>query len=109
MNLQCIFTVEGNEELEAEYQAIYGKLKEEYQIEQVVGIARFDGFDYDRIFKTKRISHGYAQNTHSGTLNEGIELTELELSMIVDNGYSYFGGSSIIGEGGLFKVIIYTD
>lgn len=101
MTLKSIFEVEENKRTKKLYKGIYQLLKSKYGTNY--------GFDTEGIFESKNVSHGYTQNTYSGKLNKGIELSELELSMILDNGYSHFGGSSIIGENGLFKVIIYTD
>lgn len=44
-----------------------------------------------------------------GQLKKGIEISELELSMLLDRGFSHFGGSSSISSDGKFTVTIYTD
>ena len=57
----------------------------------------------------KRIS-GYGHYTVTGKLTEEIQqLSALELSMLVDQGFSHFGGYSRIYDDGSFNVKIYTD
>lgn len=53
--------------------------------------------------------HGYAKHIYRGVLKKDVELTELELSMICDGGYSHFGGSSSIRQDRVFTVVIYID
>jgi hypothetical protein len=53
---------------------------------------------------------GYAQKGYDGYLKkELLDLSELEVAMICDGGYSWFGGSSKIDENGRFHVTIYID
>jgi hypothetical protein len=52
--------------------------------------------------------HGYGTNTYTGILKEGVSVSELELAMICDHGYSFFGGNSTI-SGRNFKVEIWFD
>jgi hypothetical protein len=55
------------------------------------------------------VENRYATTVYRGKLKEGIDITELELSMICDNGYSYFGGSSVIHPDRTFTVEIWID
>lgn len=83
-----------------EYADTFKALKEKYG--EHLKLADFcEGGTYDR-------KSGYAQVTYRGTLKEDVELTELELSMICDNGYGHFGGSSSIYKRD-FTVVIYVD
>lgn len=52
---------------------------------------------------------GYANHQYSGILKKDLEdLTSLQVAMLCDSGYSWFGGScSKIGLN--FKVKVYTD
>lgn len=52
---------------------------------------------------------GYAQYKFYGRLRPGISLTPFELSIIIDRGYSYFGGYIQIGVDGSINAKIYTD
>jgi hypothetical protein len=51
----------------------------------------------------------YATKIYTGKLKEGVEVTELELAMLADNGYNFFGGSSVIHSNGAFYVEIWID
>jgi len=55
------------------------------------------------------ISHGHAQKSYFGNLIPGVEITEFELAMLFDGGYSWFGGQSTINSDGSFSVTIYID
>ena len=104
MGLKCIYDVEKNSELLADYKRIYSELKEKY------GKGEFKRFDkYNELFENYKDVSTYARRTHTGKIKDGIELTELELSMICDNGFSHFGGSSNINSDKTFTVVIYTD
>jgi hypothetical protein len=108
MNLKCIFDVKKDEKLQAEYKGIYAKLKEKY------GKGKYKNFpiyssEEEPLFEGYRYESKYGENIHTGKIKEGIELTELELSMICDDGFSHFGGSSAIYLDRTFKVVIYTD
>jgi len=104
MRLQCIFDIEKNAKLQTEYKKIYKDLKEKF------GEGEFKRFDkYKKLFENYSDESKYARNIHTGKIKEGIVLTELELSMICDDGFYYFGGSSIIHSDGSFEVNIYTD
>jgi hypothetical protein len=52
--------------------------------------------------------HGYGTNTYTGKLKDSVTVSELEIAMICDHGYSFFGGSSSI-SGKNFKVEIWFD
>lgn len=101
MKLNDIYKVMDNENLHSEYQSIYQ------------GLAKYKNnhnyFKHNEIFESISSESGYAKKTYRGKLKDGLELTELELSMICDNGFSHFGGSSSIGKDGSFTVVIYTD
>lgn len=65
--------------------------------------------DTGKVFSEFTSQPGHAHCMYSGVLGEEIELTELELAMICDGGYSFFGGFSTIHSDGTFVVKIYTD
>lgn len=94
MVLKDIFAVGKDENLYREYQDTYNKVKENYN---------------RTIFEEHHCKNGYARNTHTGKLKDGVDITELELSMLLDRGFSHFGGSSSISKDGSFTVVIYTD
>lgn len=56
-----------------------------------------------------RCKNGYANNQYTGTLKPDLkDLTSLQVAMLCDGGYSWFGGSC--GKNGLkFSVKVYTD
>ena len=62
-----------------------------------------------KAFATFNRSSSYARHNFSGKLAEGVELTELEIAMICDNGFSWFGGSSTLKPDGTFHVTVYFD
>ena len=102
MELIAIPDLERNPEKLEEYKNIFSQLKEKLGNEDI------------RIYREKLLSRcdwtpSYARATYTGKIKEGIELTELELSMICDNGFSHFGGNSVINPDRTFKVIIYKD
>jgi len=68
-----------------------------------------DGLHEIKVFEEYGRDSGYSIDTHYGKLKDGVELTELELAMICDRGYAFFGGSSTINADGKFAVQIYTD
>lgn len=100
MKLKDIFETGSN----PEYNEIFQNLKEKYGKGKfkILNLSDFCEGDYER-------TSGYARATYRGKLKEDVQLTELELSMICDNGYSHFGGSSNIGKDKTFTVAIYTD
>ncbi|MGG6437402.1 hypothetical protein ABET52_06040 [Saccharococcus caldoxylosilyticus] len=61
------------------------------------------------IFESCYSHGGYATHTYTGVLKEGVEINEIELAMILDRGYSFFGGESSISEDRSFKVKIWVD
>ena len=103
MRLNDIYAVEKNENLSAEYEKIQDDLKDKY------GTGEFNSFRKDELFEDYKDVSSYARRTHTGKIKDGMELTELEVSMICDGGYSHFGGSSTIYSDKTFKVEIYTD
>ena len=100
--LKDIFQVEKTPELKEEYDKIYKSLKDR------LPAGKYGGFAIDKIFDDYRDVSSYARRTKTGKIKDGITLSELELSMVCDGGYSHFGGSSSI-NGRSFKVVIYTD
>jgi len=104
MNLKCIFEVEKDKELEERYRNIYASLKS-----RMPTVGEYNQFEKSAIFEDYSNKSSYARNTHTGKIKAGIEIDELELSMICDDGFSHFGGSSSIDKDGNFTVVIYTD
>jgi len=105
MRLKAIVGMD--EETRVKYREIYNKLKEFWKTE----------FDQKYLNLTViceegtlRRENGHAQFTCRGKLKEQYRhFTELELSMIADNGFSHFGGSSNKSDDGSFSVTIYVD
>ncbi len=62
-----------------------------------------------KIFEEFTPSLGITMNQYNGKLKPGVEISELELSMVLDSGFSYFGGSCTILPGGKFSATIYID
>jgi len=60
-----------------------------------------------KLFEEYTLSVGYGKHVYNGKIK--VYLTELELSMILDKGYSHFGGSCTIFSDGKFHATIYTD
>lgn len=103
MILKDIFEVQKNPELKAEYEKTYNALKERFPLTKI-GL-----FDIKAIFDKFEEKPDYAHTTYVGKIKDDVELTELELSMICDNGYMHFGGKSTIRPDKTFEVVIYTD
>lgn len=104
MKLLNIFEVEKNIGFLAEYEAAYSRLKKEY------GKGEYLSFDLrNDLFDNYKYKSGYVKATHTGRIKEGIELNELELSMVCDGGFSHFGEDSTINQDRTFRVVIYTD
>ena len=101
MKLQAIGGL--SESAKIEYRKIVADLKEKY------GSGKFNSFNCNQIFDEYEYQSKHARAVHKGKLKEGMTLTELEVSMICDNGFSHFGGSSTIYKDGTFQVDIYTD
>lgn len=89
------------------YHKLIDKMKDRGYIEEgIIGIpsiARFckPGTAKKKIEKTRYICIGELKN-------DLLDLNELEISMLVDNGYLHFGGE-IIKNGSQFRCTIYTD
>ena len=101
MKLQAIGEL--SESAKIEYRKIVADLKVFY------GSGKFNSFNRNQIFDEYEYQSKYSRAVHKGKLKEGMTLTELEVSMICDNGFSHFGGSSTIYKDGTFQVDIYTD
>jgi len=108
MNLKCIWDVEKDESLGEKYSEIFKNLKEKYGVGEYKNFSKYDGQE-NSLFEGYQYVSGYAHCIHTGKIKESIELNELELSMICDNGFSHFGGYSNISSDGKFTVKIYTD
>lgn len=61
----------------------------------------------EKYIKNLRTINGYAHVRHTGHLNKNI--SPLKLAIILDHGYSWFGGYASIKEDGSFDVKINTD
>lgn len=100
MQLKAIFETQNSQE----YKEIFNNLKEKY------GIGKYKYLNPSIICEGEyTVEKRYARDVYRGKLKADIEITELELSMICDNGYSYFGGSSTIYKDRTFSVEIWTD
>lgn len=103
MRLNDIYAVDRNLDTTTKYGKIYADLKDKY------GVGEFKQFRKTELFEDYGYKSSYAKARHTEKIKDGMELTELELSMICDDGYSHFGGSSTIYSDKTFKVEIYTD
>jgi len=101
MVLKDIYSVEREQKVMEDYRNTYLNLLLKYGTEK-------GRFDHTKLFEICDCQTGHAKKTYRGTLKDGIKLTERELSMVLDDGYSHFGGSSLI-NGRNFTVVIYTD
>lgn len=100
MKLACIFEIDGDEE--KKYRKICDDLVKKFGCKNLYDVCH-------KTLEEHSILSRYAMNVHTGKIKDGIQLTELELSMICDGGFSHFGGSSNIYADGTFRVEIYTD
>ena len=107
MNLKCILNVQNDNKCLEEYRNIYNVLKEKYGEGEYKRFKKYG--DDSNIFENYSVEHRYARNIHRGKIRDGIVLSELELSMICDDGFSHFGGSSTIYSDNTFKVEIEID
>ena len=73
------------------------------------GVESLYDIHWKDIFESCYSHGGYATHTYTGVLKEGVEINEVELAMILDRGYSFFGGESSIYEDRSFKVKIWVD
>ena len=98
MNLKSITSLTDDEQVK--YANIYNEMKE-----------KFGPVKEWRSKLIKDVKHSQTPGTHTyrGQLNDGVSISELELAMVLDNGYSNFGGSSRINQDGTFMVQIYFD
>jgi hypothetical protein len=74
-----------------------------------LGVESLYDIRWEDIFESCYSHGGYATHTYTGVLKEGIEINEVELAMILDRGYSFFGGSSHISSDRSFEVKIWVD
>ena len=61
------------------------------------------------LFKKLSTRDGYGHTVYNGILAKGIEFTPLELAMVLDGGYGWFGGSVQLDKDGSFICEIQTD
>ncbi len=85
------------------YSDVKENLKDFFKVSSLYDIDRND------VFEEIKSIPGYAHCMYHGQLKQGVRLTELEVAMICDSGYSFFGGYSHIYDDGTFAVKIYTD
>ena len=85
------------------YEEVKQKLLERFMVKSITEIRRVD------VVENHQIQNRHATNIHTGKLKDGVQLSELELAMVLDGGYSFFGGSSSISPDGKFRVEIWTD
>lgn len=62
-----------------------------------------------KIFDEFKSNIGITTHRYNGQLKPGVSISEFELSMVLDNGFSYFGGSCTILPDAQFNAIIYVD
>ena len=96
MVLKDIIEVKGDKHLYRKYNNIYNNL-----LKTLKGKGS--------IYEEYDVITSYARKTHVGKIKNGINISELELSMLCDGGFYHYGGKSTINEDGTFEVIIYTD
>jgi len=85
----------------------YPQIKEE--LLKRFGVRSLGDIGLKTICDTYSVEHQYARNVYRGVLKEGVEVSEIELAMICDGGYSFFGGHSTILKDRTFVVEIYID
>ena len=100
VRLQSIWDTEAGKN---DYPAVKKNLLSRFNVESISDIGRLS------ICEECHTHHGYGTNTFTGKLKDDIEVSELELAMIIDRGYSFFGGSSQINADRTFKVEIWFD
>lgn len=86
-----------------DYPAVKEALIERFEVEKMYDLKLAD------ICESQNKHSGYGTHTYTGVLKEDIEVSELELAIICDSGYSFFGGSSKIDSSRNFKVEIWFD
>ena len=84
------------------YDNILAKLKEQFSDGR-------GGIDKNKVFHKHETRTRYGRREHTGILADGIELDALQVSMVCEDGYSHFGGSSFVADDGFFSVTINTD
>ncbi len=99
MNLPCISGMD--EEQLKKHNEILKKMLERFNKNYIYQLK-------GDVFESYFCEKGITMNTYYGKLKD-VELSELELSMICDGGFNYFGGQSVILPDKSFKVIIYID
>lgn len=103
MGLTCVMELSANESerLTKVVKRIRDKYFEQFNVEYLYELK------YE-MFENLKSKSGYAHCLYEGDITEGIDLTEEEMAIICDGGFSYFGGYSNI-NGRHFNVKIYTD
>ena len=100
VRLQSIWDTEAGKN---DYPAIKKALLSRFEVDSISQIPNMS------VCETLNCNNGYGTNTYTGKLKEGVEVSEIELAMIIDRGYSFFGGSSQINQDRTFKVEIWFD
>lgn len=99
---------EHTEESKKRYEAIWDDLKAKLEQRGYIDEKHKYPSIYNCSENLKRQS-GYANSQYSGTLKPDLnDLTDLQVAMLCDGGYSWFGGQC--SKNGLkFNVKVYTD
>lgn len=100
IRLQSIWDTEAGKN---DYPAVKKNLLSRFNVESISEINRM------AVCEECDCHNGYGISTYTGKLKDGVEVSELELAFIIDNGYSFFGGSSQINSNRTFKVEIWFD
>ncbi len=104
MELLPVYSITDDEKEKNRYDGILAKLKQDFSDGR-------GGIDKRKVFRsnTWRTVTRYGRREHNGMLADGVELDALQVSMICENGYGHFGGSSFVADDGFFNVTIYTN
>ncbi|BDH62144.1 hypothetical protein MTP04_22740 [Lysinibacillus sp. PLM2] len=100
VRLQSVFDTEAGKN---NYPEIKKELLSRFNVESISEITNMS------VCETFSCRNGYGTNTYTGKLKDDVVVSEIELAMIIDNGYSFFGGSSTINSDKTFKVEIWFD
>ncbi|MCF7618520.1 hypothetical protein [Bacillus sonorensis] len=88
MELKAIFDTHNDKE----YESVLKNLREKY------GRGKFNTLQIDDFCENYHIENCYAANVYTGKLKKDMDISELELSMVCDNGYNYRWDNSIDKE-----------
>lgn len=69
------------------------------------------GLTLDKVSRESSKSSGYSMDSYKGVLKTEYKgtLSPLQISMLCDNGFSHFGGTSTLYKNGSYSVMIYKD